>query len=432
MEFEILKKKLILEAHNHFVAVSRARPYVEFGNFVESLRRDDNATLIESIQKGVLAIIEGEFQNENDPGRKLLRQAEEVTPEQLNQFIENNDVSQLAGLLYPFIIQTIDKANFANTNTADKVFAKAVGNLPDAIGGMKPMTSGTPAAYLANYSNNFLTGPLIKDAKQPAERGQVTKSVDVNPEEGNTAQGWEYVDPEKRVGAKKYGKALDRKNVEEGGTLVPKILIKWKGLKDKAGKWKVKPMKEWVSEDEVRPYNITDQEVFSTDSISTPVGDGTIEDTIGGSSDFSDKDMTSDILKMMDSKVDALDADDNIKKAVKKFFKQSTVDPKLKIAAKKLEYNLLKAVKANKLPRLKDSGKINPKYDSWDKVEAELKYLDDFMTENTPAKIKTLADEAGISAKVLTRYIDMAKDAAMDDQALWDKRSDVLEPDAAV
>jgi len=429
MKIEELKKKLILEAHNHFVAVQKTKPYVEFGNFVESLRRDDNTALIESIQQGVFAIIEGEFQTENDPGRSLLRKAEGVTAEQLNKFIEEGNTQQLMGLLYPFIIQSIDKANFANINTADKVFGKSIDLLPSKIPEMIPMKSGKPAAYLANFANKFITMRPIGMAKSPKENINIEKDEDVIQEEGNTGQYWEYRDSSKRKGAKEYGKALEMKNVEHEGEMIPMVKIRWKGMRDLNGKYTIKPSVELIPRDDLQAYNLRDKEAYNVDSLDTPVGEGTLEDRVASDTDkFNDSDTTTDILKTMSDIVDELNVDENMKKALNKYFTNASSDPEKLKTAKAAQQQLDKYLKNGTFPMLSGTKKVNPEYDSTEKLEKALDSVKAIISNNTPAKIKTIANEHGLGEKQLTTVLKKVKDVALDKQEIWDKRDQVMEP----
>lgn len=435
MEIEKLKKKLILEAHNHFVAVAKARPYVEFGNFVESLRRDDNKALIESIQKGVIAIIEGTFQNENDPGRALLKKADKITQDELNKLINDGNTQQLMGLLYPFIIQSIDQANFTNPHLAEKVFANSIDTLPEKIKELEPMVSGTPGAFLYNYANKFITSAHIKNAKVPTKgikgMNNVTKDEDVEQEEGNLSQYWEYRDESKRKGAKEYGKAIDFKNVEHEGNLVPMVNIKWKGLKNRAGNYTVKPTTEWIPREEMQAYNLRDLELYNVDSLSSPVGEGTLEDTIASDkSNISENDTTTDILNIMKNLIDEFNFgsdDENVKKALNEYFARTTADPKVAEDARVAIFRIKDYLAKGTFPMVSGTQTVNPDYDTTEKLEKALASLEIIRANNEPPKIATLANRHGISVKKLQNAFDKIKDAALDKQELWDSREEVLD-----
>lgn len=461
MKFEELKQQLILEAHDHFVAVAKARPYVEFGNFVESLRRDDNIALIESIQKGVLAIIEGAFQNENDPDRKLLKRAEKVTPEQLNKFIEDKDVTQLTGLLYPFIIQTIDSRNIANTDTAEKIFGKSLNALEHKIQSMQPMTSGRPAAFLGNYANKFITGPIIKDVMRPTKYGQIQKEV-VPAERGDQSQFWEFINEKERTPDKKFGKAIDTKIDNATGN--PMVQIRWKGAKGN----------EWIPESKLQTYNLKDNDQFalSLDAGSKNVNDNaTLGDTIGSNPDFSDTDHVDVILKKIKNILDndieesiagkrvmvdmtgedvimvpvkdkngnvERDANGDAIKVPKKVPKTVNIDDNAKAAV--MEYfngiygdrEQLKRDRAEK-DELLDALKKNevPDKEGYNTMEDVKKGIDDItisINNNTPVKKGDLIKKYGINKKMLDKYINLVIDELKGDADIMNARNKQLEP----
>lgn len=487
MKIEELKKKFILEAHNHFVTVDKTRPYVKFGNFVESLRRNDNIVLIESIQKGVLTIIEGAFQNEQDPNYKLINHVKNVSCEQLNQYIEDNNTSEIIGLLYPVIIAAIDRKDLHERDATD-IFSKVINNLDAAAKKLKPASKDSNTLqYLTNYVNKFILSGEMRNRNRPSKEGKI-KLVNAFPEDNNPAQSWMYTDDAKKrlqaegksIIGKEYGHVLNQKHSKVNGEDTLIVQIKWAGKKNSqvdqksSGEvWAVKPVTEWVPIDDLNTFNLSNQDThadaYDFDSTSGTNGESStagLTDTAVSEKDFEGKDTLSELLidieniirdggpfpvvnengkpilkKMVDkegnpvldrngnqvTRPKKVELTKNEKTALLLYFRGQASDKGTRDNAASSKQNLERALADGKQPQLPKHGGPNPKYDTPEKIKKGIRDYNQIIKKNTTNKKSRITKYFKIPPATFNNYIKLIYAKARGDENIIDKLDKVFD-----
>lgn len=404
MELEQLKKQIIQEGVAYFKLRSKMMPYVQFGNFVESLRRNENTALIESIQAGILTILEGYMEKEYGSDSMLKRiedkiKSGKITADMINQLIENNDTGKIMELLYPFVIRSIDKMvvkdNPNALRRAEEVLTKAVDKISKLASEMKPIVGeGQEAGFLQNYASKFIVGPLVSSMNRPTGAGKQQagkmQAQSVTPEEGNKSQFVRFVDESKREGIKEWGRPMEFKTVDG----VPMTRVQWKDKKTQ----------EWIPAEDLDTYNIINREEYNTVSFDSDEGtedNVSLKERVASEEiDLAGEGRISDILTDINETLLDMGVDENMQKAVMAYYEKvvnmdkeelKRVQSRIQALKKGLERGYVIKQGGDVAKKEKD-----PNLDTPEKIEKAIEDAQKSALNMAPPKMTALGSEFGV------------------------------------
>ncbi len=298
------KEIFLLEGMKVWDAYQKAKPYLIFGNFVESLKRDENSALIESIQAGVMAVLEGKIYNSIDPDGSLMKHSQQVMsdPKKALAAASGKDKQGLQLIIYPMLARAAeDLAKGLSSNKVKKkseaeisegditsgemIFTKLLDAAFDKLNELdasyleQALQEDPSASTISNFFWNFVTNFIV-----PPVRTSLRRKLEKNfvPNEGNV-QG-KYA-----MYTKEYTKEHGKKNAsgnylmpaeKQFGTVVQDngetLTIKWKGVKKPhTNKYVIPPFTEEVPRADLDVYDMVDPSKFGdSDRLDLDTGDG--------------------------------------------------------------------------------------------------------------------------------------------------------------
>lgn len=391
-------KKYIQEALEVARAYRKLEPYMKFGNFVESLKRNENTALIESIQSGVMVIIEEQL----DVLSSVVKSSREMfnKPEKILTAAEKaskGDYSEILKVVYPILVGYARKKNPDNADEQDNYLSKLVERMIDSDklklinpeyfrnalergGNVKDEFQ----KLIYNFVKNFIKRDTDRDIKQGYDKNPLADN-EWGPGDENRGRYVEFKDKSKATKGKEYGKIVGYRR--DQGEI--KAEIRWKGIDGR----KSLPI-EAVPKEDLNAYDMVDTEKFgkrfgdqgASDSSSDDEGTETsIFDKYEADSDF-DTERLSNISKEVENVINNLNIEDKGKQFLKLYIEQKeNADPEtVNLGTKKLEY-IQKKVK---------EGKISEE-DAKDKIE-ELTYL---IEQSRPFNIGKALEKVGGSRR---------------------------------
>ena len=169
------------EYTNAFLYYRTIKPYIQLTTFIESLSRDSNKLLIESINEGINVIIEGAFLDKYKSDSTLMRYQKIPSLSILRNLVDSDKYDEIKNYIFMDIIQTVDSKypNRSDDGEAEALYSKCIeylANHPNII------KSYNPQYPLNNYVLKFIINPVIttiekhKDSISGKEEAEVIKN----------------------------------------------------------------------------------------------------------------------------------------------------------------------------------------------------------------------------------------------------------------
>jgi len=159
------KQKYLQEALQYTKAYRAIQPYLMFGNFVESLKRQENKSLIESIQSGIITILEEKVRDALKADTALLKAVHEIydSPEKILSAVKKagaGDYDDLLKILYPALMKHANYVHKGNVSRADEYFSKLIDRVTDT-----DILSGIKSSVLEDFLKKTPKSDQLKTAR---------------------------------------------------------------------------------------------------------------------------------------------------------------------------------------------------------------------------------------------------------------------------
>ncbi len=298
------RKTFLLEGMKVWDAYQKAKPYLMFGNFIESLKREDNAALIESIQAGVMAVLEGKIYNSIDPDGSLMKHSQQIMsdPKKALAAASGKDKQGLQLIIYPMLANKAEdlakglssnkvkkkaesEINEGDITSGEMIFTKLLNAAFDKLDQLdasyleKALAENPSEKTISNFFWNFVDNFVVPEVRTSLRRKLEKNFV---PNEGNVQGKYAmYTKEYKREhGEKNKSGNYDVAPEKQFGTVVQDngetLTIKWKGVKKPhTNKFIIAPFTEEVPRADVDVYDMVDPSKFGDSSrLDLDQGDG--------------------------------------------------------------------------------------------------------------------------------------------------------------
>jgi len=148
---------------NTFSYYRQLKPYLQFKTFIESLKRDDNKLLLESINKGINVIIEGAFSNQYKSDKDFVKYIDPPSNSIMRELANTNNYREIQKYIFGSIINLVDKKfpNIKDNDKAEEFYTRCISYAQDK----NLIKTYKPSTGLQHYVFEFIIKPVASMLK---------------------------------------------------------------------------------------------------------------------------------------------------------------------------------------------------------------------------------------------------------------------------